>query len=136
MFYGSARNVTELTDLIEERDLIRKYSDDDIIFIRKVYDKWVYTVASHGLSDVLGLTPIELQESMNNGTFAKRIINRDELSEFMYQVDKLTVKTEDFSKEFIIADKDNNPRKFKLSFQYVGDESTNIKYLLKTYLLD
>ena len=91
---------------------------------------------SHGLSDVLGLTPIELQESMNDGSFANRIVNREELAEFMYQVDKLTVKTEDFSKEFVISDKDNKPRKFKLSFKYVGDESTNIKYLLKTYLLD
>lgn len=136
MFYGAARNVTELMDLIEERDLIRKYSDDNVIFIRKIYEKWVYTVVSHGLSDVVGLTPIELEESMNNGSFAKRIVNKDELAEFMHKVDILTIKTEDFSKEFIIADKDNNPRRFKLNFQYVGDESTNIKYLLKTYLLD
>ena len=104
-FYGSANNVTELTDLKEEMELIAKYGHDNMIFIRKVYDKWVYTVASHGLSDLFNLSPKELELELNDGRFAKRIIDRNELNKFMKQVEKYAKEKKDLGDvEKVVAD--------------------------------
>ena len=134
-FYGSARNVTRLVDLEEERKLITYYGNDSFIFVRKIYSVWNYRVVSHGLSDILGFTPEELEESMNDGTFKKRIVDQEELSQFMFDVTRYTDNKEDFEKVFIIRDVNDIPQKILLKFTYVGDKSYSIKYILRSELV-
>ena len=134
-FYGSARNVTRLIDLEEERKLISYYGEDSFIFVRKLYGRWSYRVASHGLADIIGLTPEELEESMNDGSFQHRIINKEELAEFMYKVTSLTENKENFEKVFRIRDKEDKPKDVLLKFTYVGDKSTTVIYLLRSELV-
>lgn len=134
-FYGSAKNVTQLVDLLEERKLISYYGEDNFIFVRRVYGRWNYRVASHGLADIIGYTPEELEESMNDGSFQRRIINKDELSEFMFKVTKLTEEKQDFEQVFIIRNKEDKPEKVLLKFTYVGDKATIVKYILRTELI-
>ena len=56
-FYGSAQNVTTLTDLEEEKKLVANYSKDGLMFIRKINQKFVYSVASRGIADLFDITP-------------------------------------------------------------------------------
>ena len=135
-FYGKALNVTELVDLREERELVAKCSDDNLIFIRKRLGRWQYSVVSHGLADLFGLTPNKLQEELNNGEFAKRVINRAELSEFMETTIVRTEKKEDFSAEFYVKGLKGTPIKIHLDFTCVSGQYSNIEYVMRTKLVE
>ena len=134
-FYGSARNVTRLIDLEEERKLIINYGEDNIIFVRKIYAKWNYRVVSHGLADIFGYSPEELEESMNDGSFAKRVIDQEELSKFMFDVTIYTDKKENFERILKIKDKEDKPKTIRLKFTYVGDKTPSVLYILRTELV-
>ena len=135
-FYGKALNVTELIDLREERELISKCSSDNLIFIRRRSGRWQYSVVSHGLSDVFGLTPVKLEEELNNGEFAKRVINRAELSEFMETSIIKTEKKEDFVAEFYIRNAHGKPQKIHLEFICVSGKYNNIEYIMRSKLVE
>lgn len=135
-FYGSAHNVTQYVELLEELKLVSHYGKDNFIFIHKEYERWVYKVVSHGLSDLLGYTVEELEEALNDGGFRKRIVNKEELSSFMFKVRDLTENKQNFEHDFIVLDKNDKPKKIKASFTYVGDRTTNIQYILNTTLME
>ena len=135
-FYGSAMNVTELATLKGDKQLVAKYSQDNMIFIRKVYDKWVYNVVSHALSSVIGLTPKELEDELNNGKFAKRVLNQRELKNFMARTVVYYEKKMNFTQEIEIYDKDKNKIKIKLDFTCILDESTSSDYILRTSIIN
>ena len=138
-FYGSATNSTELYDLKDEQNLVAKYSKDNLIFIRRVDNNWVYNVASHALSDIVGLSPKELEEELNNGKFAKRISSPKELSNFMAEVEASIndpVKRQHFSKVFNLATNDQKRINVEVVADYVGDQTNNIVYILKTKMVD
>ena len=134
-FYGSAQNVTEILDLKDSLKLVSYYSHDNMIFITKIYDKWYYHVASHGLADVVGLTPEQLQEELNNGNFAKRVSNQKDLAAFMKESREFADKKEDFKHIFTITGKNRKKIDIELSFTHVRDESNNIDYILRTRVL-
>lgn len=129
-FYGSAHNVSDLLNVVEEKKLISEYSKDNIIFIRKVYDKWDYTVSSHGLADVFGLSVEQLEKELNNGTFAHRVDSTKELRELMKVGSEHAKNGEDFEYSLIVNDKDHNKVKLHFTFIYVKEKTSNIIYLL------
>ena len=135
-FYGAALNMTELADLRDEKMLVSEFSEDNLIFIRKRLGRWSYSVASHKLADVFGLSPKELEEEMNNGKFADRVMDREELSKFMEKVTSLTENKENFEHELLIKDKNDKPRKILLSFHCVSGRFNNIEYVMRTKVLD
>lgn len=135
-FYGSATNVTELYDLQDTAHLFAKYSNDNFILIKKVYDKWKYHVVSHGLADVFNLTPSQLEEELNNGRFAHRVINIKELKRFMQNVLTLTKSKENFSQVFEVYDKDRNKVKLKMDFVCVKDIATNYEYIMRSKIIE
>ena len=131
-FYGSAINVTELTDFRDATKLIAQYSTDNMIFITRVYNKWRYKVISHGLSDVLNLSPAELEEELNDGRFAKRVTDQKALKSFMIQSKKYADNKEDFAQTFTILDNNHKQIQLSLTFKSVKAEASNIEYLLIT----
>ena len=135
-FYGKVLNVTELVDLREQTELFAKYSSDNLIFIRKRHGRWQYAVASHGLADIVGLTPKKLEEELNNGEFAKRVVNRAELSEFMETSVIKTEKKEDFVAEFYIRNSHGKPQKIHLDFVCVSGKYNNIEYIMRSKLVE
>ena len=135
-FYGSAVNVTELVDLRDSKKLVAKYSRENMIFIRKNQNEFAYMVASHGLSDILGLTPAELEVELNNGQFAKRILDKNRFKLFMKEANEFYKKDENFTRSFDIYDKDHNIVKLLLDFYCVKGESSNIEYILRTKIID
>ncbi len=135
-FYGSARNITEVEDLQDSLKLISNYSHENMIFITKVYDKWVYHVVSHGLADIIGLNPQELEKELNNGNFAKRVTPQKELKQFMIDSREHADKQEEFNQVFTIYDKNHKKIDIKLSLTPVKDKSININYILRTSILE
>ena len=138
-FYGSATNFTELYDLKDEQNLIAKYSNDNLVFVKRVDNHWAYSVASHALSDVIGLSPKELEEELNNGKFAKRVIPAKDLINFMNEVENAIddpTKRMHFVKTFSVTTLDQKKVNIEINADYVGDQTNNISYVLRTKLVN
>ena len=135
-FYGSVVNNTEVENLKDIKELVAEYSKDNLILISKVDKKWHYTVISHGLSDVIGLSPSQLEKELNDGSFAKRVVPQKALADFMKEASALAKEKKEFSHEFIILDSHKKKRKLKLSFRPVNDETKNTEYILQCEMID
>ena len=71
-FYGSAKNITQLSDLRQQMRLISKYASNVIVLVkRNSEDNWTYSVAANGLEKVTGIPSEELENHLNNGTLYK-----------------------------------------------------------------
>ena len=135
-FYGACEDVSVLVDHEEGRDLIRKYSSDNIIFIKRIDNKWSYLVVSHALSDLVGLSPLELQEELNSGKFAHRITPQKDIKDFMKMVEETVDEHPSYNKVFTVLNNERKKLKIEIEIKYVGNESNNVKYLLRTHLVD
>ena len=131
LFYGSAINVTESADLLEIKELVAQYSLDNLLFINWVNEKMRFTVVSHGLSDIFGITPKELENELNSDLFANRVVNIKQLDELDKKVAKNSGKNADFESALEVYDKDHNKLKLKLVFTCVRNITYNINYILK-----
>lgn len=134
-FYGAASNVTELMDMHDSMNLIASYSNDNLIFINKIYDKWHYSVISHGLADIIGVSPKQLEEEMNDGRFAHRTISTKDLKQLMKSANDHEKKNEDFTYELTIRDKNHRRVVIGMEFTCVRGKTTNIDYVLRTRLI-
>ena len=130
-FYGAAQNVTELTDLKEEVKLIANYSKDSMVFMKKLGDKWFYSVASRGLSDVFDITPAEFEKELNDGEFAKkRVVNRKKHEEFMNTFHTLAQRKGNFEGDVEVYDSSHHMVTLHVVFTCVSGQSNNIAYVL------
>ena len=132
-FYGSAINETELADLKDNKRLIAKYSEDNMILIRRINNNWSYSVVSHALSEEIGLNPAELEIELNEGIFSKRITPQTEIKEFMKLVNSSFETQKHYEHQFTIVTNDHRRIKIQISIDYVGDEANNIKFILRTH---
>ncbi len=130
-FYGSANKVTELMDLKDIKQLVAKYSTDNLVFVTKKDNQWYYTVISHGLSDVFGLSPEELQDELNNGKFVKRMLNQKGFKHFMSTVDDLTKEKREFTQVFDVYGKNNKVTIIETVFTPV-EGANNVQYIIRT----
>ena len=131
-FYGSAINDSEVANLREVKDLISENSSDNMIFLSVVNNKIVFNVVSHGLSDVFGISPKELESELNQDIFFKRVsAGKNQVKELDAEVIKHAKKNKDFEKTIDVLNKDNKKCKLKLKFICVIDSTYNIDYILK-----
>ena len=132
-FYGAAQNVTELSDLKEEKRLMASYSKEGLAFIRKVDNQYIYSVMSSGLSDVFDITPSELEREINDREFArKRVVNRKKYDAFTKSFLEYTKEKKNFEASFEVYDCNRQPLTLHLSFTCVDGLSNNIEYILRT----
>lgn len=131
-FYGSAQNITELQDYKDKLHLVSSFSDESIIFISRVENKWSYNVVAHGLSVVVGLTAKELEEKMNDGTFISRVVRPQDLVMLMHNVVADVEQDRDFVRYIDMYDRDDNPVTIELNFYNVRKLANNVMYVLKT----
>ena len=131
LFYGSAYNDSELANLKEVKDLITDYSTDNMILVSVINKKFRFNVISHIVSDLLGITPSELEKELNDSSFIKRCVNPKEIVEINKDALKLASKHKEFNKIVTVYDKDNNKVKINVEFLCVADDADNVAYILK-----
>ena len=131
-FYGSAQNITELQDAKDKLNLVSSFSDESIIFISRVDNKWSYSVAAHGLSVIIGLTAKELEEKLNDGTFISHVVRPQDLVMLMHNVVADVEQDRDFVRYIELYDRDENPVTIELNFYNVRKLANNVMYVLKT----
>lgn len=76
-FYATLQDVTEITTLQRQMELLSRFSTDSIVFLRSHSAKERYQVAVHGLRDFLGLTQEDFQRELNTGRFSQRVEDSD-----------------------------------------------------------
>ena len=131
-FYGAAQNVTELSDLKEEVNLIATYSKDSLLFIRKVDNNWIFSVASRGLADLFDITPMELEREFNEHEFGKKhAVNRKDFEEFSKALDEFAEKKGSFEGHLDVYDSSHHVVTLNVSFTCVSGQSNNIAYVLR-----
>ena len=131
MFYGSAFNDSELANLKEVKELISQNSNDNMIFIDYVNNTCNFSVISHGLSDLFGLEPDELERKLNDGSIVQYFCFPKQLEEMFAEGHKMANKKMDYERAVDVFDKNGNRVKLILEFSYVKDTSFNIDYILK-----
>lgn len=72
-FYGACRDVTEISLLQKNLDLISRQFSDAVIFVRNYGGKPAYEVVAQGIPE-LGLTKAEMEKEMNSGKFFSRVL--------------------------------------------------------------
>ena len=131
-FYGAAQNVTTLTDLQEEKRLLANYSKDGIAFIRKVNDKYIYSVVSRTIADLFDITPDQLEHELNNDEFArKHVVNRRKHELFKKVFQEYAMQRKNFEATLEVYDAHHTPVHLHLSFTCVSDLSNNIEYFMR-----
>lgn len=131
LFYGAAYNDSELANLKEVKDLITEYSTDNMILVSVINKKFRFNVISHTVSNLLGITPSELEKELNDSSFIKRCVNPKEMAEINKEALKLAGKHKEFNKIVTVYDKDNNKVKINVEFLCVADDADNVAYILK-----
>ena len=129
-FYGSATNVTNLTDLKEELALLSDYSRDALAFVRRIDNQWTYKVASHTLSDLLGITRDELEKEMNEGYFMARVINKEEFKKFILNLHQCYENDLDASFTIQLKDCKDVERNIHIYYNNVTNKTNNVKFVL------
>ena len=85
------------------------------------------------LVDLLGITPVQLEEELNNASFVKRCVNPKEILDINKEALKLAEKHKEFARFITIYDKDNNKVKLRVEFLCVADAADNVAYIIKPY---
>lgn len=136
LFYGAVSNDSDLANLKEVKDLITEYSTDNMILVSVINKKFRFNVISHTLSDLLGITPSELEKELNDSSFINRCVNPKEVAEIYKEALKLASKHKEFNKIVTVYDKDNNKVKIDIEFLCVADDADNVAYILKAQPLE
>ena len=132
-YYGSATNITQLVDFMEGKKLVAKYSSDNIILLSNVSKKWRYTVVSHALSNLVGLSPKELEDELNSGAFFQRVLQKKEVLTFIKEVEEYPKnKQRVFEKDIVITTLAKHKINIKMIVEYIGDQTNNFQYILRT----
>lgn len=73
-FYGSARDVTEITNLHRHMELLSRFSSRTVVFLLYNRGQYSFEVMAHGLEKEMGLPRKQFVEELNTKEFCKRMI--------------------------------------------------------------
>lgn len=134
-FFGSAENITAITDLEEQMRLIAKYSSSTIIFLKRRNEKWEFNVASNGLGKVFGLGKEEIEKEFNNRSFLNRLSPeaKDSLIKIFNEA-RTEKKTRTLNFEYYNKYKDKT-YKINAKADPIIEEANNIEYIISLRLL-
>ena len=132
-FYGSVLNVTDLVDLMEGKALMARYSSGNVILVRHVAGEWKFTVVSHNLSDIIGITPEMLENELNAGPDSWRVSHQDGLKSFIKQIEETPpAKGQIFEKDIIIINVNKEKIRVRIWVENIGGETNNYAYILRS----
>jgi hypothetical protein len=126
-YYGSVQNITEITKLQKQMELISEFFSGCLIFVRERKDGFSFHVAAQGLAEEMGLTGEDLEKELNDRVFLKRIVpeHRELLSH--YTQDALIGI--DFSTYFTVFNRQGKRLNLYIKSEYVNDPTSDVRSL-------
>ena len=123
-FYGSARDVTDITLLQRHVDLISRLSSECILFVDKRKEGIHFHVAAHGLEEETGIPREKLEDELNSMKFFDRIV--PEQRESVLRHGREAMIGINFSSYFTMINAQGKRIKLFLKSDYVEDETSDI----------
>lgn len=128
-FYGSARDVTELTNLNRHMDLLSRFLSECVVFLIYHHGVYSYQVAAQGLEKEMQISREQLEQELNSGKFFRRVDRKDRKKIIRTGVNALR-KKENFISSFNMIMNGGEPKGFFLKSDFVEDETSDVKCIL------
>ena len=128
IFYGSIRNVTAITQLQNNLEMITSFFSECLIFVSDDRGNIRLQVVAQGIKE-LGLTREELEEELNSGSFYDRIL--PEQKRFLQNQAKGVLDGIDFSSYITLYNKGRERISLHIESECVEENINNIICILK-----
>ena len=128
-FYGSARDVTELTNLNKHMDLLSRFLSECVIFLIHHHGVYSYQVAAQGLEKEMQISREQLEKELNSGKFFLRVARKDRKKIIQMGVDAVE-KKENFISAFTMNMERGQKKDFFLKGDIVEDDTSDVKCIL------
>ena len=130
-FYGSARDVSNITILQRQLDMITDLFSECIIFLKRNRDNtagYSFQVVAQGLEEKLGLTKKELEDELNSEEFFLRVI--PEQRQHLWNLSRDAAKGIDFSTFFHLINARGEQVSLFMRSDYVDDIMSDIQCVI------
>ena len=128
-FYGSARDVTEITNLQRHMQLLSRFTSRTILFLLYNHGVYSFEIAAHGLEKDLDISKEQLFDELNAGIFYKRLVPSSDRT--MWKVAQRCAETkESISDELKIEGNNGKNLSVIIDADYVDDELGDVKCIL------
>lgn len=128
-FYGSVRNVTEITNLHRHMELLSRFTSRTVIFLLYREGKYFFEVTAHGLAAAMGISKQQLEEELNNEEFYKRLIPLGE-SVLWKIAQRCAESRESDSARFRMEGADGAKLDLIVDADYVDDELGDVRCIM------
>lgn len=128
-FYGSARDVTEITNLNKHMDLLSRFLSECVIFLILHHGVFSYQVAAQGLEKEMQISREKLERELNSGRFFLRIDKKDRKKVIRQGVEAVQNK-ENFVSAFTMIMQDGQRKDFFLRGEMADDDISDVKCIL------
>ena len=128
-FYGSARDVTELTNLNKHMDLLSHFLSECVIFLVYNHGLYSYQVVAQGLEKEMQMSREQLEAELNSGRFLRRIKRKDRRIVMRLGVTSVE-KNESLTIDVSMIMNDGSTKGFFLKADPVDDPTGDVKAIL------
>lgn len=128
-YYGSARDVTEITNLHRHMELLSRFTSRTVLFLLYNHGIYSFDIVAHGLEKDLGLSRQQMLEELNNNVFYKRIVPTSE-NLLRNAAQKCAETRRSTSAEMCIRGESGNVMDVIVDADYVDDELGDVRCIL------
>lgn len=128
-YYGSARDVTDITNLHRHMELLSRFTSRTVMFLLYRQGTYTFEVTAHGLEKDLGISREQLTDELNANVFYKHLIPPSE-GKFWSIAQTCVESKTSYSAELCIGDKDGKPMGIIVDADYVDDELGDVRCIL------
>ena len=130
LFYGAVQNITRLTTLERQMQLLSLCSPDTVIFLRRGPDGGtIFSVLFHGLEKQIGISREQLESELNSKDFFERIESEDKYAVVREIFDRIN-RSESFVVHLQLKDVNGDPLYLTAYSDYILDNTDNIDYIV------
>ena len=128
-FYGSATNITDITDLRDKMNLLISHSTSTIIFMSYKNGARHYEVVCHGLAEATGLSREEFENRINDQTLYQNLSEKDK-KEFYRIAKEYYANLKPCSYTYNFVRDDGKTVKLHMKSDPIKDKINNVSYLI------
>ena len=128
-YYGSARDVSEITNLYRHMELLSRFTSRTVLFLLYSQGEYSFEITAHGLEKALGLSREQMLGEMNDNVFYKRLIPANR-SFFWNIAQKCAESRESASAELKIRGNNGDVLDIIVDADYVDDEIGDVRCIL------
>jgi len=128
-FYGAARDVTQITHLQQQMDLLSRFVSRTVLFMTVREENYSFEVVANGLGSAMGLSRSEMENELNTAQFFKRLIPKSE--SVLWKIAFKCIETrQSTSQPFGIQTANGGILNVVVDADYVDDAFSDVKCIL------